>query len=368
MRESIGIIYLESVLTKRRALVDELRRLGLSVNILSASDYDRRVEPDRASYWRCDGHSMHPLKELKAFLQVMYFAFRNRRSKALLTFGTKASVYGCISQILIPNRNFCCVLTGLPLGTHLLAEKKKILAPLIFAIIFGQAKKIFVQNSDDYEIVREIMSRYKGEIFLMDSSGVDVGEIHELKKKNAVCFVSRLVGNKGIWEFLEVAKLVYQKRPDIKFHIAGPFDDRQGSPKRQDLMNASSYSNLIYHGEVDHGNEIFDKCDIQLYLSQYMEGVPRTLIECMERGLAVVTYDWRGCRECVSGNGKVFDTKAPLEKIADHIITILNDEAGLLQMRKKSRNLAEKRFNDKIVIKNFTSYLLSHEKPTNVNI
>ena len=79
--------------------------------------------------------------------------------------------------------------------------------------------------------------------------------------------------------------------------------------------------------------------------SAYREGVPRTLLEAMSTGRAIITTDTPGCRETVvpGENGFLVPTGDALA-LADAMERFLVQPDLALRFGRRSRALAEERF------------------------
>jgi len=97
---------------------------------------------------------------------------------------------------------------------------------------------------------------------------------------------------------------------------------------------------------------------IQVYPSYYREGVPRTVLEALATGVPVITTDMPGCRLTVEEgkNGHLIQPKS-VNAAEDAIRKILagkdREKMGMF-----SRNLAEQRFQNRIIYENiYEKYL-----------
>jgi glycosyltransferase involved in cell wall biosynthesis len=86
--------------------------------------------------------------------------------------------------------------------------------------------------------------------------------------------------------------------------------------------------------------------------STYNEGIPRSLLEALACGKPVITTDWKGCRETVEHEKNGFLVKPDDTKsLLDAFESMARREANeLLLMGQSSRELAERRFDERIVL------------------
>ena len=83
-------------------------------------------------------------------------------------------------------------------------------------------------------------------------------------------------------------------------------------------------------------------------MPSYREGTPRSVLEAMATGRAVVTTDAPGCRNTVINNfnGFLVELKNSIQ-LSYALEKLINDKDLISSMGKKSRILAEEKFCDK---------------------
>lgn len=116
-----------------------------------------------------------------------------------------------------------------------------------------------------------------------------------------VGYVGRIVREKGLREFLEMARYV-SSRTKALFLIVGdslPSDRDQFAPVlKEEVAKAGLTSSFLFTGHTDRVSDYLRIMDM-FVLPSYREGFPRSIVEAMSSGLPVVTTDIRGCREAV---------------------------------------------------------------------
>ena len=102
---------------------------------------------------------------------------------------------------------------------------------------------LMFQNREDQETFIDY-SKYQGESWIIPTSGITTKEI-EIKKEYQnenlkVIMATRLLNDKGVFEYLELAKLM--KDSNFEFYLAGDVDE--GNP--DSLSNADLVLSLIH--------------------------------------------------------------------------------------------------------------------------
>ena len=182
--------------------------------------------------------------------------------------------------------------------------KAKILKILLSFFITHLINKNFdflmYQNGEDQKTFNNY-SKYNGESFIIPTSGITVKEL-ELKKeyRNSnlkVIMATRLINDKGIFEYLELANLM--KDSDFEFYLAGDLDNGNPDSLSESQLNEIKNSNFInYLGHIDIKKEL-QNFDINIVMSKY-EGSSRILLESLYVGLICLSNNIPGTSEVSS--------------------------------------------------------------------
>ena len=165
-------------------------------------------------------------------------------------------------------------------------------------------------------------------------------------------FASRLLWSKGVAEYVEAARLVYESMPSAQFLIAGETDPGNPAAVPQGVIDQwKTRTDLKILGHREDMLDLLRSVDVVALPSYYGEGVPRILIEAAATGLPLVATDKPGCREIVRHgvNGLLVPPK-DAGQLALAIKQLLLDDQLRLEMGKLSRELACKEFSEDQVI------------------
>jgi len=188
-----------------------------------------------------------------------------------------------------------------------------------FALRF--AHHVFFQNPDDlaYFVERGICDASKA--VLTNGSGVDLDEFAlpapeqvqdarqsveaeigvPLEGRILVIFPARGVREKGFHLFYDAARQIQELLPcRYVFMHLGLVDSASGSGiTGQNIATRASECGVHYLGFKDDIGRYMTAADIVALPSYYREGTPRSMIEALALGKAIVTTDAPGCRETV---------------------------------------------------------------------
>ena len=211
---------------------------------------------------------------------------------------------------------------------------------------------IIFQNHSDEKLFLKF-SRFSNKTKLIPSSGI---EIDNFKKrinkpnnsaKKKVIFVSRLLYDKGIFDYINLINKVNKEK--VEFYLAGERDD--GNPQNisdNDMERILNEENLNYIGKIDVETEL-SKFDISIIMSSH-EGFSRILLESLYVGLYCLAYRIQGT-EVMKG----FDNLELIE--LNHIDKFVEFIENFNEIDDNSKNiqLTEKLYASQVVASQFES-------------
>ena len=179
-------------------------------------------------------------------------------------------------------------------------------------------------------------------------SGVDIKH-YEFSKISSDSFnfllIGRLLRDKGIYEYVEAAKIIKKNKPNsnINFNLIGSFDSNPSAIQPKLIEDWVSKKYITYLGEVDDVRPYIKECSV-FVLPSYREGLPRSILEAMSMGRAIITTDAPGCRDTIlnNKNGILVPVKNS-EELAIAMLSTINSNL-IKEMGKESRKLVEEKF------------------------
>ena len=185
-----------------------------------------------------------------------------------------------------------------------------------------------------------ILKKFGGEsIFVIKKySGVTQNNnIHTSVKKYDIAFMGRFHPQKGLFEIIEILKILKKIKPDIKLLLIGGGNEAI-KKKFFDLIHAHNFNdNIEYAGFIssDEKFELLSKSKVFIFPSYY-ESFGQVALEAMACGLPVVAY-----------NLPVYDVfekgmiKVPIrdnEAFASEIMSLLNHKTKLEEFSKVAKD------------------------------
>jgi glycosyltransferase involved in cell wall biosynthesis len=164
---------------------------------------------------------------------------------------------------------------------------------------------------------------------------------------------------KGIGDFASAARVVKQRYPDTRFILLGGFDGSKRSIDESEVFGWMREGILEWHGHVPVKSWL-EQSSVFVLPSFYREGVPASTQEALATGRPIITTDLPGCRETVidGKNGFLVPDRQP-SVLADKMCIFIEQPCLIAEMGRKSRLIAEERFNSDEVNGRLIALLLS---------
>ena len=222
----------------------------------------------------------------------------------IFCYQAKTVIYGCAAARMNGVREVYPLIAGI--GSVFLGGgfKNKIVRTVLkteYRIALGFARKIMFQNSDDLRLFCDSGMCREEKCRIINGSGVDTSRFvpTPMPEKTAFLCISRLIADKGVGEYLAAAREIRQKYPSVRCMLVGPFDTNPSAITSAQLDEYISDGSVEYYGEQSDVRPYIEQCCV-FVLPSYHEGTPKTVLEAMSCGRAVITTDAPGCRETVA--------------------------------------------------------------------
>ena len=252
-----------------------------------------------------DRTGLNPFSDLRTLLQLKRL-MRCVRPDVCLCYTIKPVIWGLLAARLarVPRR--VALVTGLGYAFTGQARGKRALiqhlARRLYARALRQAHLIFFQNPDDPAVMaRHGILPVDVPVEIVNGSGVDLAQFPctELPQgPPQFLLIARLLGDKGIREYAQAAATLAPHWPGVGFHLVGGLDPNPDGISRVEVEGWVSAGHVIWHGELADVRPALATAHVYV-LPSYREGTPRTVLEAMATGRAIITTDTPGCRETV---------------------------------------------------------------------
>lgn len=335
----------------RKELIEELVKDNEVYICLPTGEYIFSFEMIGCKFVPCemlDRHGVNPLKELRLISQYKK-VLKKYSPDIVFTYTIKPNVYG----------GMACAACGIPCVVNITGLGTAVENPGVMQFItlnlykrgLKKAQKVFFQNIEnrDFMISHGVIS---GDFDLLPGSGVNLNNYIVTEYPNGdtidFVFVSRIMKEKGIDQYIDAAKAIRKRHPETRFHVCGFCEQAY----EQTLKELDANGTIIYHGLVRNMAEIYRQISCTIHPTYYPEGLSNVLLESAASGRPIITTNRSGCREVVDNgvNGYVVEERNSgdlIEKI-EKFLTLSNDERRNMGLAGRAK--VEKEFDRQIVI------------------
>jgi glycosyltransferase involved in cell wall biosynthesis len=293
---------------------------------------------------------LNPIRDLGLLIKLIYL-YRKFKPDYLFLYTIKPVIYGSIASVFYPFCRVFSMITGLGfVFTEVEGSRKWLRNAIIkmYRIALKRNQKVFFQNQDDLKEFVELKIVEKDKTAIINGSGVNlayykpvdlpVGEIVFL-------MIARLLKEKGFVEYVEAAKKIKEKYTEVNFKMIAW--QLEGGPSVIPADQVESWQDegiVEIFGETDDVRPYLASASVYV-LPSYREGTPRTVLEAMAMGRAIITTDTPGCRETVveGMNGFLIPVRDSIALAAAMERFILEPDL-ITKMGKASRSIAEENY------------------------
>ena len=303
-----------------------------------------------------DSKGLNVFKDIKTFINLLGL-YKKVKPDIVCHFTIKPNIYGSIAARVYKISSINNI-TGL--GTLFISRNfTTYVAELLYRFSLSFSNKVFFQNTEDlsYFLQNKIISKSKSA--LLPGSGVDLEKFKPSAKtvqKNKFVFllISRLLRDKGIYEYIEAIKIIKRRYPEkpIEFQLLGEVGVNNRTAIQFSELEGWINDDLIcYLGVTDQVEKVISGCDC-IVLPSYREGMPRSILEAFAVGRPAIVSDVPGCRDIVDHkiNGLLCKVKSSRD-LARKMITMLRATHEYRnKLSEKGRRKVECFFDEKIII------------------
>ncbi|MFT0138662.1 glycosyltransferase family 4 protein [Alcanivoracaceae bacterium MT1] len=293
---------------------------------------------------------LNPVSDFITFVLLASIIFRVRPA-VFLGYTVKPVIYGSLAAGLAGVHRRFALITGL--GYAFTGEsrgKRGLLRKFVqglYRFSLAQTHKVFFQNPDDEALFRKLNLLPRAvPSCVVNGSGVDTSEyqLAPLPEQPRFLLIGRLLGDKGVREYAQAAAVVKAKYPSARFQMVGWIDDNPDAISQKELDDWIESGTLEFLGKLADVRPAIAECGVYV-LPSYREGTPRTVLEAMAMGRAIITTDAPGCRETViEGENGYLVPVQDSEALANAMLRCIEHPDDVAAMGAVSRQIAENKY------------------------
>jgi glycosyltransferase involved in cell wall biosynthesis len=265
---------------------------------------------------------LNPLADVSLYRHLVA-RFRILRPTCVLSYTIKPVVYGSLAARRAGVPRIVALVTGRGYAFQGGGLKRRLVGAVAQALyrraLAGVHCTLF-QNEDDAELFRDRRLLPAGaDVRIVNGSGVDLEHYgwRPLPERVSFLMIARLIADKGVREYVDAARLLRAEFGDNAHCVlVGGLDPNPAGVSADEVRGWVAEGCVDYRGEVADVRPLLEAAAV-FVLPSYNEGTPRTVLEAMSTGRAIVTTDAPGCRQ-----------------------TVVDGESGLLVPVRDARSLA----------------------------
>tara|TARA_Y100001960_G_C14774755_1_gene882390 strand:- start:2041 stop:3090 length:1050 start_codon:yes stop_codon:yes gene_type:complete len=293
---------------------------------------------------------LNPFKDIYTLLFLIKLIKKNKPD-IVLSYTIKPIIYGSLAAYISGINKIFSMVTGIGYAFYGDTLKQKLIGKLvkkIYKSALHYNAKVFFQNPDDLDyFISNKLINSKSKTLIINGSGVDLNYYSFSKPPiNRITFllIARFLKEKGIFEFIDAAKILKNQYPKTRYQIIGWRDDGPSGINMSTINNWEKEPFVELLGYKEDVRKYLQKSSVYV-LPSYREGTPRTVLEAMSTGRPIVTADSPGCRETVINNKNGFLVPIRNSKVlAKKMEKFILEPSLINKMGKESRKIAELKY------------------------
>lgn len=322
----------------------------------TSDDYFKRIQRFgfRVYDTQIKRKSINPFSQLKDIITLSNI-YKCEKPDVCWHLGAKYIFWGTlVTRLFIPYSKIINSPIGLGFIYTSKSFKARLLRPLVtllYKMLLNPKNSfVIIENNDDIELFIRINALEKASVALIPGAGIDTRVFIPSQEKEKICQVvmlSRLIIEKGVYEYIRAAKILHEEKVPVQMILVGEPD--YGSPSsvtksEYEMLQQSDFIKCL--GYSENVLDILQSSHV-CCLPSYREGLPRALIEATSCGLPVITTDAVGCRDIVLNENGLLIKVGDVNGLCQAIKFMVENPDKRKKMGINSRRLAVSRFDSK---------------------
>ena len=341
----------DSLINFRGDLIQDIKNKGCEVITISPAPSEeylnifkkKKISNISINFKR---NKMNPLNDF-ILLVKLFKIFKKQSPDVVLSYAIKPVIWSGLASKFCKT-DFYVLITGLGFAFQGTSFKRKLLTNLVvflYRVALKKSKAVIFQNKDNLNLFVDKGIVPISKTYLVNGSGVDIEKFNvEVFPKGSINFlcISRLLTEKGLREYAAAAKIVKKKFPSVVFNLVGAEDMSPDAIPLDEVNRWSDYIN--YKGSTMDVRSHIKNAHVYV-LPSYHEGIPRSTLEAMSMGRAVITTDATGCKETVENGINGFKVSVrSINELAEKMIWFLEHPEQIELMGIESRRIVVEKF------------------------
>lgn len=314
---------------------------------MSELEWAERFKEINVTYHRIhvSRNGLNPFSDL-ATLRDIHQLLKMIHPDKMFVYQAKTIAYGCREAARAGISDVYTLIAGLGsiyLGEGLKNKIVKTIMSFLYKQAFRRSKKVFFQNNDDKMTMIDEGLLKEDKIVMINGSGVNVERFvpTDFPSIPTFLYIGRLIRDKGVGEYLEACQIIKAEYANsVRCLLVGPYDSNPSAIKPEELQPLVENGVIEYYGEQRDVRPYISQCSI-FVLPSYHEGTPKTVLESMAMGRAIITTNAPGCKETVVDGVNGYLTEVRNSKdVAEKMRRLIECPEAVVSMGRKSREMA----------------------------
>ena len=288
-------------------------------------------------------------------------ALKETKADVCLTFTIRPAIYGNMvtSRMKIPTISTIT-------GTGPLFDSKSIayaIARQLYKFVLKKTRFVFFPNYDDLDAFVDRKYIIRDQARRVPGSGVNYEQFAPLPYTRGndgrfvFLYISRLIKDKGVMEYVEAASRLKEKYPQAEFHVIGPLwtgNKPSLTVSADELQKWIDNNWIVYQDKQKDVRPFIANADC-VVMPSYREGMSNVLLEAASMARPLIATNVTGCRDIVQDgwNGLLCNVKDAAD-LADKMEKMMQlSVAEREQMGAHGREKMIREFDKKIVIREY---------------
>jgi len=223
---------------------------------------------------------------------------------------------------------------------------------LIYRFLIPSSDAVIFLNQEDKNYFEKLKIINPHKSFLINGIGINLNHYYynPVKDINNIKFllIARLIKEKGVYDFIDAAKIVKNQYPNVEFNLIGQIE--AGGLSIDEIKKFENEGIINYLGVLNDIRPAIIECSAFILPTFYNEGLPRTILEAMSIGRTIISTNIKGCNQTIveGENGFYVNVNDPV-MLSKILIRLINNPQLFIIMGKNSRLISEKKFSEKVI-------------------
>jgi len=348
-----------ALISHRLHLAEAAIKLGYEVGVVTrVTKYRDMLEARglKVFHWRLERRSLNPINEILAIIQL-WKILSVFQPVIIHAVAQKPVIYAGLALKFFKSVRFVAALGGVGFIFTARSVKASILKPLVkFYLKFalrGRNTALILQNKDNIQTISNLNIISENRIRLVRGAGVEIEKYCPSTIPKGVPMIilpARMLWDKGVAEFVRVARRIKAQGVNARFTLVGDIDQHNPASVTQQQIDQWVEEGVVEQwGRRDDMDTVYPQASI-VCLPSYNEGMPKVLLEAASCARSIVAFDVSGCREIVRDgvNGFLvnFGDETALETA---IVTLIKDKSLCKKMGVNGREIVEQEFSGEMI-------------------